>query len=97
VLYAFFASLNAEIILEDLTNHGQVDLTVKLAGYIYVMEIKLARGEVFGDGENPALAQVRARGYSEKYCHQPGRGLFEVGLVFGARERNLIQADWRAL
>ena len=43
VLYAFFASLDAEIIPEDLTNHGQVDLTLKLAGYIYVIEIKLMR------------------------------------------------------
>jgi len=43
VLYAFFASLDAEIIPEDLTNHGQVDLTLKLAGYIYVIEIKLVR------------------------------------------------------
>ena len=43
VLYAFFASLDAEIIPEDLTNHGQVDLTIKLAGYIYVIEIKLVR------------------------------------------------------
>ncbi len=45
VLYAFFASLNAEIIAEDVSNHGQVDLTVKLAGYIYVIEIKVRRGQ----------------------------------------------------
>jgi hypothetical protein len=44
VLYAFLASLNAEIIPEDLTNHGQADLTVRIAGYTYVMEFKLERG-----------------------------------------------------
>jgi hypothetical protein len=44
---------------------------------------------------NPALAQIQARGYSEKYRGAPGRGLFEVGLVFGSAARNLIQADWR--
>ncbi|MTW21641.1 ATP-binding protein [Allochromatium palmeri] len=44
VLYAFFVSLNAEIIPEDISNHGQVDLTVKLEGYVYVIEIKLQRG-----------------------------------------------------
>ena len=107
VLYAFFASLNAEIIPEDLTNHGQVDLTLRLAGYTYVMEIKLARGaqppapEAQAEGEganlatNPALAQIRARGYSEKYRGAPGRGLFEVGLVFSSTARNLIAADWQ--
>lgn len=96
VLYAFFASLNAEIIPEDITNHGQVDLTVRLCGYTYVMEIKLERGEhTHKEGEpNPALDQVRSRGYSEKYRQEPGKGLFEVGLVFSSHERNLVQADW---
>nr|WP_276611723.1 PD-(D/E)XK nuclease domain-containing protein [Thiorhodococcus mannitoliphagus] len=108
VLYAFFASMNAEIIPEDLTNHGQVDLTLKLAGYTYVMEIKLERGSELqqtppdskggadaNERPNLALAQIRSRGYSEKYRGAPGRGLFEVGLVFGRAARNLIQADWR--
>lgn len=48
-------------------------------------------------GANPALAQIQACGYSTKYLGQPGKGLFEVDLVFGRAERNLIQADWRAV
>ncbi len=47
------------------------------------------------EAANPALEQIQARGYSEKYRGAPGRGLFEVGLVFGSAARNLIQADWR--
>ena len=103
VLYAFFASLDAQIIPEDLSNQGQVDLTVKIAGYTYVMEIKLRRGSTPSGAEpgeataNPALAQIQACGYSAKYRGQPGKGLFEVGLVFGRAERNLVQADWRAV
>jgi len=122
VLYAFFASLNAEIIPEDISNQGQVDLTIKLAGHIYVIEIKLIRGQaprepsrtappdarLSGDGcapdpikdggvGNPALAQIRARGYSAKYRGLPGKGLFEVGLVFDSQARNLVQADWAAV
>ena len=126
VLYAFFASLNADIIPEDVSNHGQVDLTIKLAGYIYVIEIKVRRdqrptgrragdwdeatagdgagasGEVAGASPadpagNPALAQIRARGYSDKYRGLPTKGLFEVGLVFDRQTRNLAEADWRAL
>ena len=153
MLYAFLASLDAQVIPEDLGNHGQVDLTVRIAGYTYVMEIKLrcdappagpaeqaearlktgvsavgamgegASGTVVQDegerpvtvtqgeregewpgscrasqnGANPALAQIQARGYSAKYRGAPGKGLFEVGLVFGRAERNLVQADWRAV
>lgn len=102
VLYAFFASLNAEIIPEDISNHGQVDLTVKLEGFVYVIEIKLRRGNnppapdsAPAAGSNPALAQIQARGYSAKYRGQPGRGLFELGLVFDSQARNLVQGDWR--
>jgi hypothetical protein len=106
VLYAFFASLNAEVIPEDITNQGQVDLTVKLAGFIYVMEIKVRRGAgdaarpdgktapVADQPDNAALAQIRARGYSDKYRGLPKQGLFELGLVFDSAARNLVQADW---
>ena len=102
VLYAFLASLDAQVIPEDISNRGQVDLTVRIAGYTYVMEIKLRRdafpaGPTDPGGANPALAQIQARGYSDKYRGQPGKGLFEVGLVFGRAERNLVQADWRAV
>ena len=106
-----------------------MDLTVKLAEYIYVLEIKVrqrtspgwsasaARGQTLPEGEsgtrtgasttppgspfppatNPALAQIRARDYSAKYRGLPGRGLFELGLVFDSQDRNLVQADWQAL
>ena len=102
VLYAFFTSLNAEIIPEDISHHGQVDLTVKLADYIYVIEIKVRRPSGAAPGEssaatNPALAQIHARNYSAKYRGLPGRGLFELGLVFDSQDRNLAQADWRAV
>ncbi len=69
VLYAFFASLNAEIIPEDIGNQGQVDLTIKLPGFIYVIEIKLQRSpgrrqpvalaESPGD-DAPAMPQLQA-------------------------------------
>ena len=97
VLYAFFAGLHAEIIPEDISNHGQVDLTVKIAGYIYVLEIKLDRGNGgsnTGSKTNPALRQIQERGYAEKYRGEPGKGVFELGLVFNHKERNLVQADW---
>lgn len=68
VLYAFFSSLDAVIIPEDTTSHGQVDMAVKLENHIYVMEIKVVNAEV-GDAlePNPALEQIREKGYAAKY------------------------------
>ncbi len=100
VLYAFFASLNATIIPEDITNHGQVDMTIKLEGYIYVIEIKMEQETTPTSRQarsNPALKQIQERNYSEKYKAEPAKGLFEVGLVFSAEARNLVQADWKKI
>ena len=92
VLYAFFSSLNAEIIPEDITNHGQVDMTVKLGAHIYVMEIKVVDTDMVEDlDQNPALKQIREKGYAEKYKGRDGVTVHEVGLVFSRTLRNLLQ------
>ena len=90
-------SLNAIIIPEDTGNHGQVDMTIKLGDYIYVIEIKAEDKPVSAteSDSNPAFAQIRNKGYSDKYRDEPCSKLFEVGLVFSREERNLVQANWK--
>jgi len=92
VLYAFFASLDARIIAEDISCHGQADLTVMLGDHVYVMEFKVIEAETIED--NPALAQVVTRGYAEKYRGEPGKRVHELGFVFSRRLRGLVRADW---
>ena len=92
VLYAFFASLDARIIPEDITNQGQADLTIMLGNHIYVMEFKVVPGETVSG--NPALEQVQQRQYASKYRGEPGKIVHEVGLVFSEAKRGLLQADW---
>ncbi|QEP44534.1 hypothetical protein D5085_16175 [Ectothiorhodospiraceae bacterium BW-2] len=98
VLYAFFASLNATIIPEDITNHGQVDLVIQVGGYTYITEIKIdKRATPVEQGEpNAALKQIEQKEYAKKY-RGSGKGVFELGLVFSTVQRNLLQADWRAV
>jgi hypothetical protein len=92
VLYTFFASLNAQIIPEDITNHGQADMTILLGNHIYVMEIKVV--DNLPEGINKALEQIIQRKYAEKYRNREGMTVHEVGLVFSKSERNLVQADF---
>jgi hypothetical protein len=92
VLYAFFASINAQVIPEDITNHGQADMTIIFRNHIYVMEIKVV--EKLPDGNNTALQQIIQRNYAEKYRNREGMTVHEVGLVFNKTERNLVQADY---
>jgi hypothetical protein len=92
VLYAFFASLNAQIIPEDITNHGQADMTIIFRNHIYVMEIKVV--DKLPGSNNTALEQIIQRNYAEKYRNREGIMVHEVGLVFNKTERNLVQADY---
>jgi hypothetical protein len=92
VLYAFFASINAQVIPEDITNHGQVDMSIILGNHIYVIEIKLV--DNLPEGNNQALEQIIQRNYAEKYRNREGMTVHEVGLVFNKTERNLVQADY---
>lgn len=92
-LYAFFASLNATIIPEDISNHGQADLTVILGDYVYVMAFKRDhQAEYQQQTPNPALAQIKAKQYAQKYQGQ-GKTVFEVSLIFNSAARNLVQMD----
>ena len=92
VLYAFFASINAQVIPEDITNHGQADMTIIFRNHIYVMEIKVV--DNLPEGNNQALQQIVQMNYAEKYRNREGIMVHEVGLVFNKTERNLVQADF---
>ncbi len=95
VLYAFFSSLNATIIPEDISHKGQADMTIQLGDYIYVLEIKRDTAKDYQvQIPNPALAQIQHRGYSEKY-RDSGKQVFEVGMVFNTHQRQLVQMDWQ--
>jgi len=94
VLYAFFASLNATVIPEDITNRGQADMTVMLGDFIYVMEIKLDKNTDYqAQTPNSALQQIQDKTYAQKYLNQ-NKKVFEVGLIFNQAQRNLVQLDW---
>ena len=92
VLYAFFSSLRAQVIPEDISNRGQADITIILSHHIYVMEIKVV--DNLPEGNNKALEQIIQRKYAEKYRNKEGMTVHEVGLVFSKSERNLVQSDY---
>jgi hypothetical protein len=86
VVYAYMASLGFQIIAEDTTNKGRVDLTLILPDRIYVMEFKV-------DQEGKALEQIRQKGYHEKYLNQ-GKPIYLVGMGFDSEEKNITEFQW---
>ena len=85
VVYAYIASLGINIIAEDVTNKGRIDLTVKLNQYIYIIEFKVG-------GQGRALEQIKAKGYAEKYL---GEGeIYMIGIDFDDGEKNVSVFEW---
>jgi hypothetical protein len=95
VLYAYFSSMNAEVIPEDITQIGQADLTVKLGHHIYIMELKVQEQPPTAN-DRTALDQLISRNYSAKYRGIAGKRIHEIGLTFSSAQRNLVAAHWHS-
>jgi hypothetical protein len=65
VFYSYFAALGLDVIVEDATNHGRIDMTLKFKGRVYIFEFKVV--ELTPKGE--AMQQLKERRYAEKYHH----------------------------
>jgi len=88
VIYAYFQSLGVDIIGEDVTNFGRIDLTIKLEKLIYIIEFKV--------GEADALQQVKTKQYHQKYLND-NKALYIVGINFDETKRNISNFEWEKI
>ena len=84
VFYACFASRDMDVRVEDSSAHGRVDMAVTYNGNVYLFEFKVVEAEATG----AALAQLRNRGYADKY-RGSGRPIHLVAAEFSKTTRNL--------
>ncbi|MDD2844642.1 MAG: ATP-binding protein [Rhodoferax sp.] len=85
VFYSHFAALGLDIRLEDVTNHGRIDMTVLFNGNVYLFEFKVV--ELVPEGR--ALAQIVQRGYADKYRSR-GEPIHLIGVEFSKQTRSVI-------
>ena len=86
LFYAVFVLIGARTFAECWTNRGRVDAVVETPCGVYVFEFKL------NDTAKAALAQIKAKGYHEKYLRQ-GKKVTLVGAAFDAEMRNLTDRE----
>jgi len=84
VLYAYFTGAGFDVIAEDTTNDGRVDLTVILGKKVYLFEFKVY-------DEEP-LKQVIEKKYYEKYMSY--EEVYGVGIKFNNETRNIDKYLW---
>ena len=85
VFYSHFAALGLDIRVEDSTNKGRIDMTVLAGGAVWVFEFKVV--ELVPQGK--ALAQIRDRGYADKYRGR-GESIHLIGVEFSRVNRNIV-------
>ncbi|MDS4069674.1 MAG: ATP-binding protein [Candidatus Competibacter sp.] len=85
VFYSHFAALGLDIVLEDITNRGRIDMTVKFGDHIYLFEFKVVESAP----EGRALRQLKDKGYAEKYRAE-GLPIHLIGIEFSREKRNVV-------
>jgi Holliday junction resolvase-like predicted endonuclease len=85
VIYVYLQSLGLEIIGEDVTNLGRIDLTVKIKNLIYIIEFKV--------GTENALNQIKDKKYHEKYLSE-NKDIYLVGINFDKNDKNISKFEF---
>ena len=92
IFYSHFAALGLEIRLEDVTNHGRIDMTVLFNGHVYLFEFKVV--ELAPEGR--ALAQIIERAYADKYRSR-GEPIHLMGVEFSQQTRSVVGFEVQSL
>lgn len=91
IVYCYFVALGLDVIAEDATSKGRIDLTVKTGKRIFIIEFKVV--EMAGDGS--AMQQIMDKGYAQKY---QGQGeIWLIGVSFNSAERNIVAFETRKI
>ncbi len=84
VFYSYFASVGFDIVVEDSSSDGRLDMAVRFNDNVYLFEFKVV--ELASEGA--AMAQLQEKGYADKYrgLDQP---IYLIGVEFSKDTRNI--------
>ena len=84
VFYSHFAGAGLDVVVEESTSHGRLDMAVRVAGNVHVFEFK----KVAKESDGSAMAQLREKRYADKYRHL-GEPIHLIGVEFSEEDRNI--------
>ena len=88
VFYAYIKALGFDIVCEDNTNKGRIDITIKMPNSIIIIEFKV-------DGTS-ALQQIKDKKYHEKYM-SGNLPIFIIGIEFDKKDKNISKLEWEKI
>jgi hypothetical protein len=87
VIFALLNGAGLNIIAEDNTNTGRIDLTIIYLNKIFLLEFKVIKNTT----DKKALEQIKK--YYKKYKDNYN-DIFLIGIEFSKEERNIINFEW---
>jgi hypothetical protein len=89
IVYALFNGAGLNVIAEDNTNKGKIDLSVFNQDSVYIVEFKVVEDKE----EGVALKQIKEKRYYEKYKgkHQE---IYLIGIEFSKKDKNIVGFEW---
>jgi len=103
VIYVYLQSLGLDIVGEDVTNKARIDLTIKMAHAIYILEFKVIdnRKLKIENEKNSALQQIKEKNYAQKYLHYTlaptNYSLYLIGIEFDTEQKNISNFEWESV
>ena len=91
VFYSHFAALGLDVTVEDSSSRGRLDMAVRFEGAVYLFEFKVVEQA----GTGAAMAQLRDRGYADKY-RGAGEPVHLLGVEFSSEARNVVAFEHAA-
>ena len=89
VIYVYLQSLGLNIIGEDVTNKGRIDLSIIMDKAIYILEFKV------DSKENNALNQIKEKNYHQKYINKnKDKDIYLIGIEFDSNQKNITNFEW---
>ena len=85
VFYSYFAGLGLDVVVEESTNSGRLDMAVRFGERVLIFEFKVVEQA----GEGAAMAQLRNRRYADRY-RAPGVRVHLIGVEFSSASRNVV-------
>ncbi len=90
IVYCYFVALGLDVIAEDCTNLGRIDLTVKLDKQVFIIEFKVVKTS---QASGRVFQQIRDKGYAQKYSID-GCEVILIGVEFDKNARNIVCFEW---
>ena len=84
VFYSYFAATGFDVTVEDSSSRGRADMAVRFGGHVCLFEFKVVEQASAG----AALAQLKERGYADKY-RASGQRIHLIGVEFSKETRNV--------